>query len=35
MGVGRMFSMGGTRGFFQKFSRGCQKWWNLFFPTGN
>ena len=33
MGVGRIFSRGGgTRGFFQIFSRVGQKWWNCFFP---
>jgi len=26
---------GGTRGFFKHFSRGGQKWQNLFFPTRN
>ena len=35
MGVGRIFSRGVTRVFFLIFSRGGQKWWNLFFPTRN
>jgi len=26
IGVGRIFSMGGTKKFFQNFSRGGQKW---------
>jgi len=29
------FPGGGTRGFFQIFSKGGQKLWNLFFPTWN
>jgi len=35
MGVGRIFSRGATRGFFQTVSRGDQKWWNLFFGPWN
>ena len=33
MGVGRIFSRMGHKVFFQNFSKGGQKWWNLFFTT--
>jgi len=35
MGVWRIISRGDTRGFFQNFSRGSQKWWHSLFPTQN
>jgi len=36
MGVGRIFSRGGSRGFSQNFFQGeGQKWWNLIFTSRN